>query len=80
MTSEYRQYINMAIHRGDADYEIIRAIKDTFGKQNFFELAKQKAYRLFGKQYTPSIMNEDSGELDLGGYGNAIDMALLQRV
>ena len=80
MTSEYRQYINMAIHRGDADYEIIRAIKDTFGKQNFFELAKQKAYKLFGKQYTPSIMNEDSGELDLGGYGNAIDMALLQRV
>ena len=80
MTSEYRQYINMAIHRGDADYEIIRAIKDTFGKQNFFELAKQKAYKLFGKQYTPSIMNEDSGELDLGGYGNAIDMALLQRI
>ena len=80
MTSEYRQYINMAIHRGDADFEIIRAIKDTFGKQNFFELAKQKAYKLFGKQYTPSIMNEDSGELDLGGYGNAVDMALLQRV
>lgn len=80
MTSEYRQYINMAIHRGDADYEIIRAIKDTFGKQNFFELAKQKAYKLFGKQYTPSIMNEDSGELDLGGYGNAVDMALLQRI
>lgn len=80
MTSEYRQYINMAIHRGDADYEIIRAIKDTFGKQNFFELAKQKVYKLFGKQYTPSIMNEDSGELDLGGYGNAVDMALLQRI
>ena len=80
MTSEYRQYINMAIHRGDADYEIIRAIKDTFGKQNFFELAKQKAYKLFGKQYTPSIMNEDSGELDLGKYGNALDMTLLQQL
>lgn len=80
MTSEYRQYINMAIHRGDADYEIVRAIKNTFGKQNIFELAKQKAYKLFGKQYTPSIMNEDSGELDLGKYGNALDMTLLQQL
>lgn len=80
MTSEYRQYINMAIHRGDADYEIIRAIKTTFGKQNFFELAKKKAYKLFGKPYTAPIVDDTTDDINFGKYGNMADISILQGV
>ena len=79
MTKEYEQYINMAVRRGDADYEIIRAVKNTFGSQNFFEIAKQKVYKLLGKQYTVEIPDENADDIDLGKVGNAVDMSLLQK-
>ena len=79
MTKEYEQYINMAVRRGDADYEIIRAVKNTFGSQNFFEIAKQKVYKLLGKHYTVEILDENADDIDLGKVGNAVDMSLLQK-
>lgn len=81
MTTEYKQYINMAVRRGDDDYEILRAVKNTFGKSNAIDLAKKKIYGLFGKDVPISVPEaSDDDNIDLGRYGNAIDMALLQRV
>lgn len=81
MTTEYKQYINMAVRRGDDDYEILRAVKNTFGKSNVIDLAKKKIYGLFGKDAPISVPEaSDEDNIDLGRYGNAIDMALLQRV
>ena len=81
MTTEYKQYINMAVRRGDDDYEILRAVKNTFGKSNAIDLAKKKIYGLFGKDVPiPVPEASDDDNIDLGRYGNAVDMALLQRV
>ena len=81
MTTEYKQYINMAVRRGDDDYEILRAVKNTFGKSNIIDLAKKKLYGLFGKDAPIQVPDaSDDDNIDLGRYGNAVDMALLQRV
>lgn len=80
MTKEYEQYINMAVRRGDSDFEIIRAVKNTFGRQNFFEIAKKKLYKLFGKEYTASIEDENTDDINLGKYGNMADISMLQGV
>ena len=81
MTTEYKQYINMAVRRGDDDYEILRAVKNTFGKSNAIDLAKKKIYGLFGKDVPiPVPEASDDDNIDLGRYGNAVDMALLHRV
>lgn len=81
MTTEYKQYINMAVRRGDDDYEILRAVKNTFSKSNIIDLAKKKLYELFGKDAPIQVPDaSDDDNIDFGRYGNAVDMALLQRI
>lgn len=80
MTSQYKQYINMAVRRGDTDTEIARVIKDTFTKENITEIGKKKAFKLMGTDYKASIVNPTNDEIDLGKFGNAIDISMLQGV
>ena len=80
MTSQYKQYINMAVRRGDTDTEIARVIKDTFTKENIAEIGKKKAFKLMGTDYKASIVNPTNDEIDLGKFGNAIDISMLQGV
>lgn len=80
MTSQYKQYINMAVRRGDTDTEIARVIKDTFTKENIAEIGKKKAFKLMGTDYKASIVNPTNDEIDLGRFGNAIDISMLQGV
>ena len=79
MTSDYKKYINTAIRNGKSDYEILRDIKNDFGKSNIFSAIMSKIQGNDGNTGTMSSASTDE-DVELGKLGSAIDISSLQKI
>lgn len=85
MTPEYKREIIRAINSGMSDAEILRAVKNTYGKSTFGKKANEWAGRTWAKirhkEYQPQdefTKKADYWE-DFGTVGNAINLEMLEK-
>lgn len=85
MTPEYKKEIVKAINSGMSDAEILRAVKNTYGKSSFGKKTKEWAGKTWAKirhkEYQPQdefAKKADYWE-DFGTVGNAINLEMLEK-
>ena len=85
MTPEYKKEIIKAINSGMSDAEILRAVKNTYGKSTFGKKTKEWAGKTWAKirhkEYQPQdefAQKADYWE-DFGTVGNAINLEMLEK-